>query len=203
MATTLEPLQVEQEPRSLQVDFSWMKFKALISDQKAGSKPRYIVDFKALKPNLVFRSATNESTFGTGSIHAISINADYEVHGKKGKLEALKRFKTEYSHLSYAYSNSESPVAMTWTSLSDFKTWDFICLDRQQEPVARFSANIWATKKIGSIEFLGPKADDSAAREEIIVTGLTLFYCMVVRTSSLLSFFGAIFSKPGASKKGD
>lgn len=107
----------------------------------------------------------------------------------------MKRFKTEYSHLSNVYSETDEPATMTWTSKSDFKTWDFICLDPQQLPVAKFSANIWAVKKVGNIEFLGPKAGSEAAREEILVTGLTLFYCMMLRMNNVLSLFGAVFHR--------
>ena len=64
-------------------------------------------------------------------------------------------------------------------------------------PVAKFSANGLAVKKVGNIEFLRPKANSPVARDEIVVTGLTLFYCMLLRSSSILSFFGAIFARPG------
>lgn len=76
---------------------------------------------------------------------------------------------------------------MTWTSESDFKTWDFICLDPQQMPVAKFSANMWAWKKIGKVEFLKPANEQ--AREEIVVMG------------NILSVFGAIFAKPAHQEK--
>ena len=52
-------------------------------------------------------------------------------------------------------------------------------------------------KKLGTIEFMGPKAGDAAARDEIVVTALTLFYCMMLRTNNILSFFGAVFARPG------
>ena len=72
-----------------------------------------------------------------------------------------------------------------------------MCLDAQQNAVARFSAKAWAVKKVGTIEFMGPKAGDAAARDEIVVTALTLFYCMMLRTNNILSFFGAVFARPG------
>lgn len=189
--------------RTLQVDFSWKKFKALITENDdSQSKPIYIVDFKAFKPHLVFKSAVDNSSFASGTLHPISINADCEVRGQLIALKALKRFKTEYTHLSYAFSDTDTPVPMTWITTSSFKTWDFICLDTQHMPVAKFSANIWAVSKVGKIEFVGSRAASSdAIRDEIVVTGLTLFYCMMLRTSSILSLFGAIFSRPGRDDK--
>ncbi|KAG0646622.1 hypothetical protein D0Z07_7488 [Hyphodiscus hymeniophilus] len=196
---TLDP---RKHGRTLQVDFSWKRFKALITEKgDSDSRPLYIVDFKAFKPHLVFKSGADGSTIGTGTLHTVSINADCELRGKPIKLEAMKRFKTEYSHLSQAYSDTDEPVPLRWTSGCGFKTWDFICVDSQESPVAKFSANIWATKKIGNIEFLGPKANSEALREEIMVTGLTLFYCMVLRMNNIFSLFGAIFSKPGHHEK--
>lgn len=69
-------------------------------------------------------------------------------------------------------------------------------------PVARFVTKIWAAKKYGRIEFMGPRAGSEALRDEIVVTGLTLVYCMAVRSMSILSFFGAFFASPGHDKKG-
>lgn len=34
-------------------------------------------------------------------------------------------------------------------------------------------------------------------KEEVLVTGFTLYYCMLVRMNNLGSFFGAFFAKPG------
>lgn len=78
-------------------------------------------------------------------------------------------------------------------------TWcrDFICLDEQKQAVAKFSCKIWGMKNIANIEFVGDLAHDKAAREEIAIVGMTLMYCMAVRTSSLASLFGALFARPG------
>jgi hypothetical protein len=205
MESTNKPAQQQEnsaESRTLQIDFTWKNWKSLISEKDdQQSKPIYVVDYKTFKPHLIFKSAVDDSTIGSGTLHAISINAECDVHGKPIKLSALKRFKTEYTHLSYAFSNTESPVPMTWTSTSDFKNWDFICLDEQQIPVAKFSAHVWALKKLGNIEFLGPKAVSDAARDEIVITGTTLFYCMLLRSTNILSLFGAMFHRPGHDDK--
>ncbi|KAL8682711.1 MAG: hypothetical protein Q9224_006751, partial [Gallowayella concinna] len=193
------------ENTTLQVDFTWRKGKAYISTLSNPSDPIYIVHYQAWKcPHIIVKSATSDATVGSGTLQAVSINAKFQVQGRKGTLKALKRWQTAYTHLSYALAdNPDSPTVVTWASSSGFKTWDFICLDEQQMPVAKFSANWWSLKKIGKIEFLGPKANSTALRDEIVVTGLTLLYCMLLRTNSLLSFFGAIFARPGPIGKGD
>jgi hypothetical protein len=189
--------------RTLQVDFSWMKFKSLITEKDdPESKPLYIVDYKAFKPNLLFQSATDNSTFGIGTVHNFHIHGDCEFRDQHIKIKALKRWRTAYTHLSHSFSDTDAPVTMTWTSDSGFKTWDFICLDEQQMPVAKFSANLWTLKNVGNIEFLGEKtATSEAARQEIVITGMTLMYTMALRTSSLFSFFGAFFASTGPIDK--
>lgn len=188
--------------RALRVDFSWRKFNTVVTEKDdPESKPLYIVEFNTLHSRIIFKSAADDSLFGTGNIPAISINTDGEIHGKNYQLKALKRFKTSYMHLSHAYSDTGTPVPMTWTSSANFTQWDFVCLDEQQNPVAKFSVNVWALKKLGNIEFLGPRAGNTAAREEILVVGTTLYYTMLVRASSVLSLFGAVFSNPGPIKQ--
>lgn len=188
---------------SLQIDFKWKNFKARISDRTAPSDALYIADFKWFSTRcIVIESAIDKKIIGASIIHIVSIHPDYELHGRKGTIKALKRWKTSYTHLSHAYAPSPDgpPMTMTWTSSSNFKTWDFICLDDQQMPVAKFIGNIWGVKRLGYIEFLGPKATSAAARDEIVVTGLTLFYTMIIRTCSIWKFFGAVFARTGPIK---
>ncbi|RSM15061.1 hypothetical protein CDV31_005141 [Fusarium ambrosium] len=202
-------LPVEQQlgNPTLQIDFSWKNLKTLVSqkDKSGEYVPRYVIDYNTLRsPHLVFHPAEDKSaTIGTGTLHPVSIHADYELRGRKGTLKALRRFVTSYTHLSYNYAQGlgDTPAAMTWTSSSDFKSWDFICLDESSVPVAKFSAHAWTISKVGYIEFMGPKANNPDAQEEIMITGLTLFYQMVLRTTSILSLFGAIFSRPGPLHK--
>ncbi|KAF4344209.1 hypothetical protein FBEOM_1803 [Fusarium beomiforme] len=191
-----------------EVDYKWKKLKALVSEkdpQTNTTKPKYIVDYHAFKcPSLIFHPYEDPSAvIGSGTLHPVTIHADYELHGQKGTIKALKRFMTSYTHLSYNYSTSAdgTPAAMTWTSDSSFKTWDFICLDEQESAVAKFSANCWSLNNVGNVEFLGPKANDPAAREEILITGMTLFYQMMIRATNFLSLGGAIFARPGPLDK--
>lgn len=152
-------------------------------------------------------------------MHPISIDADCEVCGHKIKIKALKRWKTEYAHLSHtfclgSYTSSTStsninfdeeqqkqqqkPVKMTWTTSTGWKTWNFICLDASQMPVAKFSANTLSLTQVGCVEFLGEEAmRNERFREEIVVVGLTLMYTMFLRMSSILSLVGAVCARPG------
>jgi len=191
----------EQSPtasRTLQVDFTWKGCKYLIFEKDdPEAKPIYIVDTRLFRPNLVFTSAVDGSQFGSGTLHPVSINADCEIRGQAVKLEALSRLKTKYTHQSRAFSKTDTPVPMTWTTTWDLKSWDFICLDPRQIPVARFSAKQFPVKKAGYLEFLGSEANNNeAAREEIVVTAFTLFNCMALRSTNMLNLFGAAIARP-------
>ncbi|TVY52986.1 hypothetical protein LCER1_G005143 [Lachnellula cervina] len=195
------------QSRTLQADFSWKKWKIRISAKDdPESKPVYIINFPFkpfhAAPSLVVKSAADDSTVGTGTLHPISIDASCELHGQAIELRAQKRFKTQYMHLSRSFSDTDAPVPMYWTSNSGFTTWDFICLDQNQLPVAKFSAAVWAVTKIANIEFLGEKAMTDEARDEIVVTGITLYCCMLLRCNNVLSLFGAIFSRPWHDNNG-
>ncbi|KAH8697920.1 hypothetical protein BGW36DRAFT_379689 [Talaromyces proteolyticus] len=191
---------MDNQPHVLHVDFTWSNFKAIITED-AQTIPLYTVSFGLLHaPHMTFKSAANGTTIGTGTLHAIDISPDYELHGVKGSIKAQKRFKTVYTYQSHTYSEDGSPITMTWTSNSGFKIWDFVCVNEKQIAVAKFSANMWTLKKVGQIELLGPKADDPAARDEIVVVGITLFYCMWLRVNNVFNLAGSLFSRPGRDK---
>jgi hypothetical protein len=66
--TTQQGQETQSPGYALKVDFSWMKWKALITEKDGSqSKSLYIIDYKTLQLNLVFKSASDNSTFGTGT----------------------------------------------------------------------------------------------------------------------------------------
>lgn len=199
---TSQSLQDRNIPR-LNVEFSWKKWNTVITDGcNSDSNPIYTVSFQKSNksPHFFFKSAPDYETIGTGTLHTFSINAEYELHGQNDTLVAQKRWQTVYTYHSRAFSDNNLPVILTWSSSRGFKKWNFVCMNENQETVARFSVNIWALKKTGTIEFMGAKAECEAAREEIVVTGLTLLYCTILRSCSILSFLGAIFAYPGEQR---
>lgn len=100
---------------------------------------------------------------------------------------AQKRFRPVYTQRSLAMSDTEMPATLTWTINTDFMAWNFVCVDEQKMPVARFVVNNWGVKRLGRIEFMGPRANSEALREEIVVVGTTLAYWMFLRCRSVSS----------------
>ena len=76
-----------------------------------------------------------------------------------------------------------------------FKYWDFILLDSNKEPVARFRSNVWAYKHVGIIEFMGDFSQ--LAKEEICITGCSVYHNTLLRMNNLFQFFGALGAKTG------
>ncbi|KAL8670631.1 MAG: hypothetical protein Q9168_004842 [Polycauliona sp. 1 TL-2023] len=190
----------------LLVDFQWKKFKAHITTLTEPKTPIYNLDYSTIKKEcILITSATTGLRIGSGILHIFSINPNFKLHNRKGVLKALSRFKTSYEHKSYAFAASPEdgpPATMTWSGNSDFKTWDFVCMDERQMPVAKIKASWWALKKFARIEWIGDRVISEAMRDEIVVTGLTLMYCMVIRTMSIPGLFGALAARPGPIKEG-
>ena len=79
-----------------------------------------------------------------------------------------------------------------------FKYWDFILLDSNKEPVARFRSNVWAYKHVGIIEFMGDFSQ--LAKEEICITGCSVYYNTLLRMNNVFQLFGAMGAKTGPIK---
>jgi hypothetical protein len=76
-----------------------------------------------------------------------------------------------------------------------FKHWDFILLDSNKEPVARFHSNVWAVTKLGLLEFMGDFSAET--KEEICITGFSVYYNWLLRMNNVFQVFGAIGAKTG------
>ncbi|KAJ5849392.1 hypothetical protein N7534_008081 [Penicillium rubens] len=128
-------------------------------------RSRYILSYPLAKKRLKFKGYSTGELFGVGCLNLVSIDADYEVHGRKDQIVAQRRLKTSYAHRSTAALTTGKPVTLTWYSDSNFTKWDFICCDEQQLPVAKFTLKIWGVRKLGRIKFMGPMAHNQKLQE--------------------------------------
>jgi hypothetical protein len=199
----------ETQPNTLHIDFSWRKFKTLITENE---NPLYTVRYKfnTKEIRITVKSAAENvkeaRTVGDSVISSTDINANYELHGRSGMLKSLKRFENDYTHLSHTFSNITEDGAelgtMTWSADRTLKRWTFVCSDENDTPVAKVTANIFAMKKVGTIEVFSPHAPLSVAqRDEIVLTGLTLMYLVAARSSSITMFFNSLFADTGPIEK--
>jgi len=215
--------QAASQSRTLKVNFSWRKWKTLITEPSQ-DQPVYVVKCHPLSLNLTFKSGpradkaaampesdddhngttTDEDIIGDGHIHAFKIDCNTHVHGRPIRVSAAKRLLTRYTYPSVAFSSDSSgykPATMTWKSNSWFRCFDFVLLDDSQQPVAKLTPKYLGMRNIATIEFLGPKADDPLARDEVVVTGLTLYMCMCYRASNIVPLVGALTARPGKDYK--
>jgi len=202
------------DPNTLKVDFHWRARSAKLTPLTAAddAAPAYVMLSRFFHmPNLVFkRGGLKGEVFATAANQFVAIDSTYtlgapgETDRPKQEIRAAKRLVTEYTHQSYNYNaaGSTGPATMTWKTTANLKNWDFVCCDEQMVPVARFHSNVWYLKKVGLLEFMGPKAADPAAREEIIVVALTIYHQMLLRMNNVLNLLGAI-PKPKPFKAGE
>lgn len=190
-----EQIPTPSDVDAYKVDFTWKKFKGVITNSKTNELVMDIDCKRMTKPHLKFKNPQNE-LIGTASFNVVSIHAECEVRGRPKRIQAMKRWTTEYTYLSDAFAKGDgSPVPMYWTSSSGFKHWDFVLLDSNKEAVARFHSNIWAVKKLGFLEFMGDYSAET--KEEICITGCSVYYNTLLRMNNVFQFFGAIGAKTG------
>jgi len=195
------PLQHYDDPKglTLQVDFAWSKFKNTISEKSSTGQltPLYIQHFRPLKPHLKFDYADSNKQFATSNVKYVAISADVTINNQDIAVKPLSRWYTKYNYLSTALSpDGSTAAAVTWQTNCSLKIWDFVCLDANQLPLAKFSVNIWALTEVGNFHFDKSAQEISkAARDEIVVMGLTLLYVMMTRMNNPLNLLGSIFGK--------
>lgn len=214
----IKPVLGDSQHVTLNMNFAWRKFKSSVSDARNPDKPLYVISYKIFpRLKFIFHRATGDdgsdgnaeddgkmddnTLIGTGTVNNVSIDSSYECHGRKDKLIAQRRFRTSYTHRSAALAENGQPKVVTWSGDCGLTKWDFVCVDENQVPLAKFTANLWGLKKIGKVELMGPRANDPAFRDEMVITGILVGYTMVWRANNIFQLFGALFGKPGKDKE--
>jgi hypothetical protein len=207
--------------RTLQLNFSWRKYTTIISE--TGSDiPLYFAKYNAFTMKTIFKTgqaaakvlssdsdvesinleAENEDVIGNSRVKVFHIDCPTIVRGRSVSLSAASRLMTRYNYSSLAYASDPlKPAVMTWKSNSVVKAFNFDLLDEQQEIVARYNTKYLGVKKYATIELFGPKAWDSLATEEVLITGLTMYFSMIYRASSPVPLVGALVSREGKDFK--
>ena len=78
------------------VDFSWKQFKGVITDTQTNALVMDIDCKRMTKPHLKFKNPRNE-LIGTASFNVVSIHAECEIRGRPKRIQAMRRFATEYT----------------------------------------------------------------------------------------------------------
>ena len=59
--------------------------------------------------------------------------------------------------------------------------------------MAKFTGKMWHARKFSELELVGEKANTAAARDEVLVTGLSIYYQAAVRSSNWMNLVGSAF----------
>jgi len=101
------------------VEFVWKNWKGVITDNKTNAHIMTADMGVWTKPQMRFYSKpSKEDPIGTGSVNTVSIHAECEIRGRVKRIQAMKRWTTEYTYLSDGFADGGLPVAMYWTSSS-------------------------------------------------------------------------------------
>lgn len=207
--------------RTLQLNFSWRKYTTIITETGSDT-PLYFAKYSPFTMKTVFKSgqaaaklmaadsdadftkleAEDDDVIGNSRVKVFHIDCPTTVRGREVALSAASRIMTRYNYSSLAFSSDPlKPAVMTWKCNSKVKAFDFDLLDEQEQTVARYNTKYLGVKKYATIELFGPKAWDSLATEEVLVTGFTMYLCMLYRASSPVPLIGALVSREGKDFK--
>lgn len=177
--------------RTLHVKYeNWKQNSARVLDSDK-TNVLYTSTSKLRKPHMTFRSwpANNpgqdredEGTIvGTVTFPLFHVQVDTVVHDRPISLRPKSKwsFKPKWAYSSPAFDDA----TLTWQSRCGFKTFDFVLLDENQLPLAKFSSNdSWTKwKKVGDIEICDPQAASSEKLDEIVVVGLALVEYLLIQ----------------------
>ena len=168
----------ESETQTLQIKYkNWKCNTALMTDSET-SDPLYDIEFHLRKPNIVFKSAIDDTDVGRATFQTFKSRIETQVHGNTLELTPKRFLSMQYSYVSPALQDR----TLTWTVKWGWKNVTYTCLDEKSLPLARFKSDCWSKsmKAVGKIEFLGTEAESQAARDELVVTGFTLAYQLIL-----------------------
>ncbi len=159
----------------------WKCIKALVRDTTSGNDTYQLDLATIIRSNIILRSTADDSEIGKAQFNPFKKSLAVKIHGDELTLRCKKMLSADYSFESTAFSNQ----TMTWKFHSGWSDMYYVLVDEQSLPVAR-----WSTKgcgvltKLGKVEFLGRKADSKEAKEEVLLTGMTLLYLMIQQMSA-------------------
>lgn len=161
----------------------WKCTRAFVQDPES-KEILYNCDLPSLRRcRINLRSAIDDVEIATGNPYSLKKHISSSVRGQDLDLRYKNLLKCNYTYTSPAFGNSK----MTWTCHSGFKEMVYVLLDEQSLPVARWKTSgpkVGPFKDLGRLEILGTRVDSDAAKEEILITGLTLVFLEVIARSN-------------------
>lgn len=132
----------------------------------------YTTKLRSWKPHLriyVASPTTADSTsVGSVSFHEFSSGIEANVHDVSMTLNSRGIFKCGHTYSSPAFGGA----CLTWKR--QHHSFDLVCLDEREVPIARLCFSCWSWSKLGRLELMSPDVASGPAMEEMLVTGLAM-----------------------------
>jgi len=194
----------------------------VITEPAESTAPLYLGKYNPLSMKTIFKTGTpttkalasdsdvdsikleaeDEDVIGDSKVKAFHIDCETHIRGRPVRLSAAKRILTRYNYPSLAYSERDGrPAIMTWKCNKIIKCFDFDLLDPDNNLVAQFKPKYMGMRKMATIEMFGDKAWNVDTTEEVLITGLSMYLCMIYRASSPVPLVGALISRSGKDYK--
>ena len=138
------------------------------------SKPLLRADLKMTKPQMTFKSATNESTLATINFYTFSTKIDATINGDTLTLTS-PGFKDMLALYSFA-SAAEPGSTFMWKGRKS--STELNCEDQSGLKIARFKYG-GIRKRHCRLEILAPRAASGRLLDEVVVTGIAMAHLLV------------------------
>lgn len=159
IAPSAQVLATGEAPK-LQPEWSWRKWGGRVSEHGSSEHSLFEIKAPVAGKTHIFIDSTNDSTIGRETLHTFaSINADYELHGRRGVAQALARPKMSYLSLSRRPTRTAQTRPWPWPEAHRIlrRSISSVWTDKLAY-VARVSCDARAAKDFPVIEFMGSKA---------------------------------------------
>lgn len=202
MAAKKEILQTETslpQNRLLQVHLSWRSNTISITEPHEEILV-YLVRSNPSTGNMVFKTGTavvkalqsgskiesidldaGNDVIGSTKFKFFSNSSDLYVRGRPITLSSVNKRVSVFQYASAAFAASpEEPVMLYWhLGESKLISFELHLRDGDDQMIAKLSTRDKKHGQTMSIELFGPRAWDSLAAEEVLVTGLTVFIALI------------------------
>ena len=126
------------------------------------------------KPHLSVTSSATGGALGTATFDSRSERIDAIVRGSQFSMMPCGTIGRK----GYMYSSpAHRGAKVTWTTQGH--SLDLLCLDEQNEVIARFNINESNRHKCGRLGIRSPTADNKKVLEEVVVTALAMAQCVL------------------------
>lgn len=124
--------------------------------------------------------ANDSDVIGSTKYRLFNNSSELHVRGRPITLSPVNKRISKFQYTSAAFAaNHDEPVILYWHLESKLVSFELHLRDGNDQLFAKLNTRDKEHGKTMSVELFGPKAWDSLAAEEVLVTGLTVFIAII------------------------